>query len=62
MGEVIKLTSYKALYIHLFGALATAVECLEQGDTERAKALLIVAQQEAEEQVMVQDELPDAAP
>ncbi|MBE6963254.1 MAG: hypothetical protein E7443_01465 [Ruminococcaceae bacterium] len=53
------MASYKELYIHLFGALATAVEMLEHGEAAQAKALLIAAQQEAEEQIMAQDELPD---
>ena len=40
---------YKKLYYKLFGILADAVELLEAGDTEAAKALLIKTMQEAEE-------------
>ena len=54
------MASYKELYFQLFGALADAVEELEDGRILRATDRLIRAMREAEEQVMEQDVLPDA--
>ena len=54
------MASYKELYFQLFGALADAVEELEDGRILRATDRLIRALREAEEQVMEQDVLPDA--
>ena len=36
-------------YLALFNGVTDALEALEQGDCQRAKALLIAAQQQAEE-------------
>jgi len=55
-----KMIDYKALYFHLFGTLATAVEHLENGNVGLAKDFLLRAQCEAEELVMEQgDELEE---
>ena len=43
------MPDYKELYFHLFGVLADAVEALEDGKTETAKEMLILAQQQAED-------------
>lgn len=53
------MQSYHSLYIHLFRALSTATQALEEGDIATAQRLLIAAQQEAEEAVLVQDILPE---
>ena len=47
---------YRTLYFKLFAAAADAVEALERCDPAAAKALLIAALQEAEEQVISQEE------
>ena len=47
--EVISLLNFKKLYFHLFGAMADAVEAIEEKEYEKAKEILIAAQQEAEE-------------
>ena len=39
---------YKTLYLRLFNRVTDALERLERGDEEGAKALLVSAQQEAE--------------
>ena len=43
------MVNYQKLYFRLFAAVADAVEALEQNKSERAKELLIRAQQETEE-------------
>ena len=43
------MVDYKAMYFHLFGVMADAVEALETGNVWRAKELLLTAMQEAEE-------------
>ena len=48
---------YRELYFKLFAVLADATELLEQNRPERAKEVLIEAQQEAEEQI-VEEEAP----
>ena len=40
---------YKKLYYHLFNAVTDAIQAMEQQNYGQATALLIVAQQEAEE-------------
>lgn len=40
---------FKRMYLLLFKRITEAIEILEQGDTARARAILICAQQEAEE-------------
>ena len=40
---------YKKLYYHLFNAVTDAIQAMEQQNYGQAIALLIVAQQEAEE-------------
>ena len=47
---------YRTLYFRLFSAAADAVEALEYEDLAAAKALLIVALQDAEEQVISEEE------
>ena len=46
--------SYKELYFQMFAASADAVELLEQGRPERAKEILIEAQQAAEEKILAE--------
>ncbi len=43
------MQDYKALYIHLFGAVSNAIEEIEKLNLGNAKHILIVAQQESEE-------------
>ena len=43
------MVDYKAMYFHLFGVMADAVEALETGNVWRVKELLLTAMQEAEE-------------
>lgn len=43
------MPDYKALYFHIFGAVADAVEAMDAEDFARAKALLVAAQLDAEE-------------
>ena len=54
-----ELTSYRALYFHLFRAMARAVELIEQGQPFLAYDCLIRAQQEAEEACLETDILPE---
>ena len=44
--------NYRKLYYQLFAAMADAVELLEQRRPERAREVLIEAQQQAEEAVI----------
>ena len=46
---------FKAMYFHLFGVMADAVEELEKENIGRAKEMLIAAMQEAEEKY-IEDE------
>ena len=46
--EVISMVDFEKLYFHLFGAMANAVEALEKKEYEKAKEILIAAQQKAE--------------
>ena len=48
--EVISLPNFEKLYFHLFGAMADAVEAMEKKEYEKAKEILISAQQKAEEE------------
>lgn len=50
------MVDYKALYFHLFGVMADAVEALEAGNSGKAKALLVAAMQEAEETYIENEE------
>ncbi len=43
------MQDYKALYIHLFGAVSNAIDELEKINLGNAKHILICAQQESEE-------------
>ena len=43
------MVDFRELYFHLFGVIADAVEELEKKNIGRAKELLVVAMQEAEE-------------
>ncbi len=43
------MCDFKAMYLKLFAAAADAVEALEQNDPDLAQAILIRAQQVAEE-------------
>ena len=43
------MPDYKAMYFHLFAAMAEAVEALECQKPETAKAILIEAQRKTEE-------------
>ena len=40
---------YRRLYTMLFNSITDALECIENGDAEAAKAVLIKAQQNAED-------------
>ncbi len=48
------MTDYKTLYLHLFNRVSDAVSTLEGMNFGQAKALLICAQQEAEERYLEQ--------
>jgi hypothetical protein len=43
---------YQGMYLHLFNVVTDALAALERGQTEKAKALLIQAQQDCEELYM----------
>ena len=43
------MVNFEALYFHLFGVMADAVEELKKENFGRAKEILIAAMQEAEE-------------
>ena len=47
---------YKKLYLTLFNALTDAIDCLDRQDSEAARAILIQAQQQAEELYLDQAE------
>lgn len=49
------MPNYKELYFQLFAAMADAVEAIEAANYGQAKALLIAAQQKAEEEYMDAD-------
>ena len=51
--------SYRDLYFHLFGAMARAVEYIEQGHIPLAYDCLVNAQLEAEEACLEFDILPE---
>ena len=51
--------NYKSLYFHLFGAMAQAVEYMEQGNIISAYECLVKAQLEAEEACLESDILPE---
>ena len=40
---------FKKLYLHLFNRVTDALEALEAGEPQKARALLIAAQRECEE-------------
>ena len=46
------MNPYEELYIHVFAAMADAVEELEGGRTDAARQTLIAAMQNAEEAVL----------
>ena len=48
------MTDYKTMYLHLFNRVSDAVSTLEAMNFGQAKALLICAQQEAEERYLEQ--------
>lgn len=50
------MQNYKELYFKLFGAVADALEHMEQDNYGLARERLISAQQEAEEQYISQEE------
>ena len=50
------MTDFRKLYFKLFAAMADALEELESGHTTSAKEKLIIAQQEAEEEYLKEDE------
>ena len=50
------MTDYKTMYLHLFNCVTDAVNALEAMNFGRAKALLVCAQQEAEERYLKQRE------
>ena len=50
------MTDYKTMYLHLFNRVTDAVNALETMNFGQAKALLICAQQEAEERYLEQGE------
>ena len=47
---------YKKMYFHLFNRITDALEALERGEAERARAVLIAAQQEGEELYLSADD------
>ena len=51
---------YKPLYLTLFNCLTDALRCLDHGDPDGAKAILIRAQQQAEQYYIEAD--PEPAP
>lgn len=51
--------NYQRLYTHLFNALTDAVEQLENHNCDRAKDILIRAQQETEEMYLDAEEEGD---
>ena len=53
------MTTYRKMYIHLVGTIENAVEELERGEVVRGMQRLIAALQEAEDQVMEMDIIPD---
>lgn len=53
------MTSYKALYLRLFGAMEDALEHLERGEISRAEIRMASALRDAEERVMELDIIPD---
>ena len=50
------MPNYQALYFKLFAAMADAVEHMENGNYGLARQTLIMAQQEAEEEYLSQEE------
>ena len=50
------MPNFESLYYKLFGAVADAVELLEQGQSEKAREHLISAMQAAEEQYLNETE------
>ena len=48
------MTDYKTMYLHLFNRVTDAVNALEAMNFGQAKALLVCAQQEAEERYLEQ--------
>ena len=48
------MTDYKTMYLHLFNRVSDAVSALEAMNFGQVKALLICAQQEAEERYLEQ--------
>ncbi|MBR2934956.1 MAG: hypothetical protein IKB79_05200 [Oscillospiraceae bacterium] len=49
------MPNYQALYFKLFGAVADALEHMEEDNYGLARQRLIVAQQEAEEQYIAEE-------
>ncbi len=49
------MPDYRGLYFRLFGAIADAVEELEQGRAEAALERLVAAEREAEEQYISEE-------
>jgi len=49
---------YQKLYTELFNAVTDGIEALAQGQAEKAKAILIAAQQRCEELYMEAEEPP----
>ena len=47
---------FKRMYLRLFNRITEAIEALEHGDAVQAKAILIRAQQDAEQQYMESEE------
>ena len=48
-GEVKNMADYQEMYLTLFRAVTKAIELLDGNEAARARALLVRAQQEAEE-------------
>lgn len=45
---------YKKAYFKLYSAMADAIDCIDAGDPQGAKALLVAAHQRTEKMVMEQ--------
>ena len=50
---------FKRMYLRLFNRITDAIEALEHGDVAQAKAILIRAQQDAEQQYIESEEKND---
>ena len=54
------MQQYQTLYHRIFNAVTDALRALDRGETEQARAILIRAQQEAEDAFIIAEEEPQA--